>query len=294
MRSRRVIGAIAASVAIAFALAGCALLPAALSATVPKAGAQGAQGTPVIGQCWSASDADAQEWSNWLGAPAAACSTSHDLYTYKVGSIVGGTPKDWPGHSDAAGNLTSAKAAATCDTSTLLPDLKWNQQLISGFFFVPSLAEWKSGARWVRCDIGVIAFGSPVSSEELDALPASISTLVAAVTHDPKRYEFCVDSPVPVSEAGPLDSAAGQIADCRDDPQWALAGHGSMPEPIGATYPTTAVSNAETAVICSRYATDDSELWIAYLPSRADWAAGDRETECWVGQRSDDGSGGVA
>ncbi len=91
-------------------------------------------------------------------------------------------------------------------------------------------------------------------------------------------------STVPVTESGPLDDPDSTIADCRQDPQWALAGHGPLPEAGDAPFPGDATASAESKAICSRYVADPSEVSIAYLPSRADWTTGSRDIDCWVGQ----------
>jgi hypothetical protein len=291
MSRNRLVGSLAALLAVTFALAGCSLLPTGLSAAVPK------PVTPTVGQCWNASNAEAGEWANWKGTAAVTCASSHVLYTYAVGKISGVSANSWaaPGSSSSLSNDVQVKAEDACSTTALLPKLKWNQQLVQGFFFVPSEAQWKAGARWVRCDIGVLGYGATLANEVLAKLPTRISTLVASVSSDPKRYDFCVDSPVPVSETGPLDNAAARIADCRQNPQWALTGHGNLPEPAGAAFPTEPTANNESAAICSKYAVNDNEIWIAYLPTESDWKlTNSREVQCWIGQKADGGSGGLA
>lgn len=290
MLKKRTLGSLVAGVAVCFALAGCSLLPSALSPAAPGS----TSATPKVGQCWSATDSQADAWADWRGSSPVDCTASHVLYTFELGKISGVAAKSWAvsSSSTALSDEVQAKAEAACTTKKLLPDLKWNEQLVQEFFFVPSEAQWKAGARWVRCDVGVLGYGAPLSDEVLAPLPAKISTLVSIVSSDPARYDFCVNSPVPVSESGPLDNQAARIADCRANPQWALVGHGNLTAPAGAAYPSESVANAESATICSKYAATSNELWIAYLPSKSDWRLGNaRDVECWVGQKSDDGSG---
>lgn len=291
MSHKRMFGAIVGLLTVAFVLAGCSLLPSAISATVPRSAA------PTVGECWNATDSQASAWADWRGAGASRCAKSHVLYTYEIGKISGVPATSWaaPGSTSDLSDEVQTKAADACSFTALLPKLKWNQQLIQGFFFVPSLAEWKAGARWVRCDIGVLGYGATLSNEILAKLPTRISTLVSAVSSDPKRYEFCVNSPVPASESGPLDNDAARIADCRQNPQWALTGHGNLPEPAGAPFPVDPTANTESAAICAKYAVGDNELWVAYLPNKTDWASSnDRQVQCWVGQKADGGSAGTA
>jgi hypothetical protein len=147
-----------------------------------------------------------------------------------------------------------AKAGEACGLKKLLPRLKWNQQLVSGYFFVPTEAQWREGARWIRCDRGVLATGPTLGNESFSALPTRISTLVNALTSDPLRFEFCVNSP----------------------------------------FPDSATSNAASSRLCLPGVTSDDDVWMTYLPTKAGWAAGDREIDCWIGQKSGDtGSGGT-
>jgi hypothetical protein len=289
MRTRRMLASLAAVVAASFALAGCALLPVVLSGAHKAAPV-----VPKTGECWNASNADAAAWADWEGGAAVSCAKSHVLYTYAVGKVSGDSSKTWA--TSGSGNTLSKQvevaADDVCSISVLLPKLKWNEQLVQGFFFVPTEAQWKAGARWIRCDVGVLGYGATLDNEVFAKLPPKISTLVSAVSSDPEHYDFCVNSPVPISEAGPLDNADARIADCSQNPQWALVGHGNLPELPGAAYPSNAVANTETSTICSKYATGSNEAWIAYLPSKSDWkATNERDVDCWVGQKSDDGNG---
>jgi hypothetical protein len=268
---------------VTFALAGCSLLP------LPgQAASSGSASKPSVGQCWNASFADAAQWADWQGASATSCTGSHVLYTYQVGTIHGVTSSTWaaPGDPTNLSDAVQSKAAAACTISTLLPHQKWNQQLIQDYFFVPSEAQWKAGARWVRCDVGVLATGTTIANERLSPLPTRISTFVSAVSSNPARYEFCINSPQSVTAEGPLDDPESVIADCTRSPQWKLASRGNLPEASGAPFPSDAVANAESTAICSPAASGAGQIWVAYLPTAAGWASGDREVDCWVGQKT--------
>ena len=135
----------------------------------------------------------------------------------------------------------------------------------------------------------------PVDDEALITLPAKISTLVSEVSSDPERFDLCVNSSVPTSEAGPLDSSSDKVGDCRNSPEWTLEGYGYFPENAGAAFPSSAVANTESGDVCLKYVTNSNETWIAYIPSKSDWAkTNDREIDCWVGQKSGGSSGGTA
>jgi hypothetical protein len=282
MLPRRSLASVVGIVLLAFVLAGCSLLPGLRPTSAPAAS------EPTVGQCWNASVTQAAAWADWKGATSAACTTSHTLYTYQVGKISGVSSSSWAAAGDPSNlsDAVEAKAENACSISTLLPHEKWNQQLIQDYFFVPTEAQWKAGARWVRCDVGVLATGTTVDNESFSALPSRISTFVSSVSSNPARYEFCVNSPQSATAEGPLDDPDSIIADCTKHPQWKLAAHGNLSGSAGSPFPTDATANAESTKICSPAASGDGQIWIAYLPTKAGWASGDREVDCWVGQKT--------
>ncbi|HEX3678266.1 MAG TPA: septum formation family protein [Galbitalea sp.] len=282
MSPKRSLLALAGVVAVAISLAGCSLLPG-----IPAAKATPAAAKPVSGQCWNATTTQAADWTDWQGTSAVVCTSSHTLYTYQVGKISGETSSSWAASGDGSqlSPEVQTKADDACSISTLLPHLKWNQQLIEQYFFVPTKAEWKAGQRWVRCDVGVLATGTTLNNESFTALPNKISTLVKSVDSDPLRYEFCVNSSEAVTDIGPLDNPDATLGDCSKDPQWKLATRGNLPEAAGAPFPDDATANTESTKICAPAATGDGQIWLAYLPTKTGWASGDREVDCWVGQK---------
>jgi hypothetical protein len=276
--------------AVALTLAGCSLLPGSVPTPTPTAS------TPVAGQCWNATTKQAYDWADWKGPSTVPCTGSHTLYTYHVGKISGESGNSWAtsGNADSLTDAIQTKAEDACHLSSLLPKLKWNQQLVNPYFFVPTQTQWKAGARWVRCDVGVLATGTTLDNESFVALPSKISALVSGVSSDPLKYEFCMNSSTPVSESGPLDNSDATLADCKDDPQWRLTSHGKFPDAAGAPFPDEATSNATSSTLCLPDVKSANEVWIAYLPTKSGWASGDREIDCWVGEKSPDASGGTA
>jgi hypothetical protein len=280
MSPKRSLLALVGAVAVAISLAGCSLLPG-----IPAIKASPSPATPIIGQCWNATTTEASDWTDWQGPAATACTSSHTLYTYQVGKISGETSSSWAdsGDSTQLSPDVQTKADDACTISKLLPHLKWNQQLIQQYFFVPTEAQWKSGARWVRCDVGVLATGTTLDNESFTALPSKISSLVSSASSDPIRYEFCMNSTQSVTAIGPLDNPDATLGDCAKDPQWKLAARGNLPEPAGAPFPDDATANTESTKICSPAVAGSGEIWLAYLPTTSGWASGDREVDCWVG-----------
>ena len=210
MLSRPCLLSLVGVVAVVISLAGCSLLPG------PSHGVTSAQSSkPVVGQCWNATAKQAFDWADWKGPAATACTGSHVLYTYQMGRIAGETANTWtaPGDSTRLSQDVQTKAEHACSITKLLPHEKWNQQLINAYFFVPTQQQWKAGARWVRCDVGVLATGTTLDNETFSALPIRISSFVREVASNPARFEFCINSPTPVAEAGPLDNPAAVLAD---------------------------------------------------------------------------------
>jgi hypothetical protein len=292
MSPKRSVRSIVGIVAVALTLAGCSLLPGFPSAPTATPSA-----TPAAGECWNATTTQAYDWADWRGPGATACTGSHTLYTYKVGKISQETADTWaaPDDSTKVSDGVQAKAQDTCSMTTLLPHMKWNQQLINTYFFLPTEAQWKAGARWVRCDVGVLSVGTTLDNESFVALPAKISTFVRDVSSDPKKYEFCVNASTPVTRSGPLDNQDATLADCRDHPQWALTIHGNFPDAAGAPFPDDAASNAASSKLCLPTVTDSAmEVWVAYLPTKDQWASGSREIDCWLGVKSAGDSAGTA
>jgi hypothetical protein len=291
MSRRRSLVSSVGLIAVALALAGCSLLPGGTSAATAAPAAK-----PTVGQCWNATAAQAFAWADWEGPAATACTSSHTLYTYQVGKISDEPGDSWaaPGDSTALTNEIQTKAGNACGISALLPHLKWNQQLVNAYFFVPTEAQWKAGDRWVRCDVGVLATGTTTANESFTALPSKISSLVSAVSSDPVRFEFCMNSSTPVTQSGPLDNPNATLANCKDHPQWKLTIHGKFPDAAGAPFPDEATSNSASSKLCLPTVKDDSQIWIAYLPTKAGWASGDREIDCWLGQKSSGGTAGTA
>jgi Septum formation len=274
---------VAVAAVAALALAGCTAV-APSSSAAPQPTAKPASAQPAAGQCWNASMADAGAWSEWEGAAATSCSKSHTLYTFGVVKLSGLASTSWAtsATNPALSAAISTKAGSACAASyaKFLPAATWNQQLINNFFFVPTRAQWQSGARWVRCDLGVIGYGTTVAKEKLSDLPSSISTLVKAVSSDPARYGYCINTADSTS-TGPLSDAEGVVTDCRDDPQWTLATHGTLPGGATAAYPSSSKLKTEVDAICEQ-GLSKGDTYSAYYPSASDWKSGTRDVECWV------------
>jgi hypothetical protein len=294
MPRTRTIVATVAIVAATVSLAGCSLLPLPGQAKQPAPTAAPASGEPSVGQCWDATDKKAGDWADWEGSAATSCSAKHTLYTYGVVKLTGQLPNDWAtsATNPALSDAVSAKASAACDApyQSFLPNLQWNQELVQSFFFVPTHAQWAKGARWVRCDVGLLDYGTSLSGEEFTPLPASISTLTTGVATDPDRYRLCLTTSSSTAK-GPLADSTAVIADCRDDPQWQLTTHGDLPGAASAAYPSAKALDQATTALCSA-GLSKGDTYVGYPPTKAAWTTGDREIQCWVALKAAPDDGG--
>jgi hypothetical protein len=292
-RTRSVVASVALAAAT-LSLAACSLLPLPGQAKQPAPVSTPASSEPTVGQCWDATYKNAGAWADWEGTSATRCSATHTLYTYGVVKLTGLLPTDWAtsATNPALSDAISSKASAACDApyQTFLPDLRWNQELVQSFFFVPTRAEWAKGARWVRCDVGQLDYGTPLASEEFAPLPAAISTLVTGVASDPDQYRFCVTTSHSTAK-GPLADSSAVVTDCRDNPQWQLTTHGDVAGNATAAYPSAKFLDQASTALCSA-GLNKGDVYVGYPPSKDEWATGDREIQCWVAVKSAPGGGG--
>jgi hypothetical protein len=241
---------------------------------------------PAVGQCWDGTVADASAWSDWKGPKAIPCSASHTLYTFAVAKISGLMPPDWSKSSTDAtiADGVAAAAFAACGPAYKTLGLTWNQQLVPNYYFIPSHAEWKKGERWVRCDIGLLDYGTSLKAESFVPLP-SISSLTSAVAQDPKRFALCVNSPKAQKTIGPFPDKGDVIVDCRANPQWSLVLDAAFTGGAKAPYPSDRVYNIQLSIACSPVA-GSNVLTRGFGPTKADWAAGQREINCWISPKN--------
>ena len=136
---------------VGFALiAASALLAMGMSATPVAAIERAAPtaGTPQQGQCFYHTIKDVKA----VSPPKAAvsCTSRHSVEVWRVAQ--------WPYGSDPRKmSSESARkiAESACNLSTF-PSDKFNYWA----YFVPSVAEWKKGARWIRCDAMIVKMDS--------------------------------------------------------------------------------------------------------------------------------------
>lgn len=239
------------------------------------------------GQCWIASVKDVDFFADWDGSPAVSCHGPHQLYTFGVPALEGthvpqeklfGSKGYVNGsiESDAIQTCTNAQNAALGNTDDTVAR-------IDTLPLLPDQSQWNAGARWVRCDVGVYAVGSPVSKPAFEDLPAS-DVLFRELKEAPSQFDLCVSVPDSSDPDGP-DSAGALYVDCRDHPQWALHGYQYIVAGSVDDYPSLADMQAEYQTSCENPYSDATHITFAHYPTKYDWDDGDNRFECWIGEK---------
>jgi hypothetical protein len=258
----------------------CALTACSGSAS-PLVNADDADTPPSVGECWNVYYDDAAADATWLGDSAIPCGEPHEAYTYAVVTVKSDAAS-WVDPKDTATANVSIESAASsaCEkrAGRLLPTLTNSQRRLRHFFYLPSLSEWKQGARWVRCDVGIAKVGSLVATPALTELPR-YSDLVRQVADDPTTFLNCVVTSDPTGSTGPLDDPDSRIADCAAHPQWSLDAVATVP---GDAYPGDAVVSAFVHTTCQALANTAGLPWWAYFPDETRWNEGSKQVTCWL------------
>lgn len=284
-RTRRSIATMAAlALAVTVSLSGCAT--AIGTSTAPtkastKTGLVGkaAHGAPNVGSCWRAKDAHGVPEADWVvavdGGPV-NCSTTHQLYTVAVLPLPNTTPnvETSQGHINGDVYAPAEKACVTYITKNIgSPDDQ------NGRFeykpYLPSEADWKAGARWVRCDLTVFKVGSLVADPELEDLP-TFATLKHQIDSDSHQFDLCANVPGGTAAQGPR--AAGAVFASCDSAQWTLFHY----FPVNSTaFPTLTQWQAQYDAQCAPFGVASGTRAVPLYPSAQEWADGNHGFECW-------------
>jgi hypothetical protein len=241
----------------------------------------GQAAAPKVGDCWEVTYAHAVQSEDWQGAPAVACTATHESYTYAVTRLTETFTGSW---LDADGNArpdvdTAAFDACLARQKALLPAITPKEALFYPTYYIPSVAQWTDGARWVRCDMTEIKVGSAIAKPKLTPLPARFANLVSEVEATPKRFALCEDD---VFNNGP-DGAGTIYADCTKPADWTFQVRLTLPGGAAAAYPGTATLKALGMQKCAAAVKSDGQDLFAKIPSKTSWVQnGDRAVDCWL------------
>jgi len=265
----------AMSVVVVSALSGCAgigsFLPHTLSASAK----------PSAGDCWTSTVKTAGQAAAWTAGGAVPCVGKHELLTYAVVNVKS-SKSTW---RTGDGNLDDEIATAanrSCDAKfwKLFPETPDNGRLLRYFFVAPT-DQWKKGARWARCDVGIFKTGSLAEDPTFAALPSTVAALQKQLESTPDLFANCVTTTDPSGDTGPYDDPDAVIADCTQDYQWRYESDFTFPGEADAPYPGDDAFDAVDQAKCGDAADEDGSDWIVYVPTEDTWAAGDRAGSCW-------------
>ena len=268
---RRVLVVVAVAALSAAVLSGCSTVTGLFPHTLTSAQ------KPSVGDCWSSTIETADQAAAWTGGGAIACAARHQLVTYAVVTIKSSAPTWRDKHGDLSQAIQTAAFRACNSRLADLIVVPENGRLLPYYFVAPE-KEWKKGARWVRCDIGVLRTGSLYSKPDLARLPNQVSTLVKQAQDTPELFENCVNTTDTSGDTGPLDDPKATIADCTGHYQWQFESSFTF---SGDSYPTDDEFNAAIQTHCGDGADAAGRGWIAYGPNEQQWTDGDRGGECW-------------
>jgi len=242
-------------VLLCLALSGC--LP-----VVSTSGEQNSAATPRVGQCYATPDHVLAAASD--PTPPVGCSRPHTLETYAVLHPTRRLDRE-----------TMARMDQECvqRISGFLGGGDFGQTAVSVYYFTPTPAQQRDGARWVRCDAGV------VTDTALSGARSVTGSLRGAFAHGvPAAYRRCLDSSPDPSGALPLVPCAGpHVAE-------------QMPSGVdlgeaGPSYPGTKALTQRANAACAR--TVESEVpdagrSLVVVPTRSMWLAGTTTAQCWA------------
>jgi len=273
IRLRLVLAAL--SVTLVALVAGCTAIGSYLPHTLT------ASAKPVVGDCWTSTVKTADQAAAWTASGAVGCAAKHQLLTYAVVAVKS-SKSNW---RTSDGNLDDGIATAAyraCDAKfwKTFPEAPDNGRL-ARYFFVPPTEQWKKGARWVRCDVGVFKTGSLADDPVFASLPPTVVTLQKQLESTPDVFANCVTTTDPSGDTGPYDDPDAVIADCTQDYQWRFESDFTFPDEADAPYPTDDAFDAVDQAKCGDAADEDGSDWVVYVPTESQWAAGSRDASCW-------------
>lgn len=245
--------------------------------------------TPVAGDCWRSDFATIDSDYTWSSGRPVDCATAHQGYTYAVTTLSKTLPRTLI--DQESGNVrddidTAARDSCDAASAHFLPSTALQESRVEPGYFLPSEGAWGAGARWVRCDFAIIAYGSSFADPRLEKLPAKISDFVHDAESTPQILALCVNTEESTDASHPFNSDTATYADCGKDPQWREASEDHLPGDDTALFPSEKARNEFDQAHCGDPADAAGQVWITYEPTTDSWKTGDRTVECWVASAS--------
>jgi hypothetical protein len=285
------VGALLAIFAAVLFLGACAptsptaSLAAATSSGAGSASAPSPSRVPAsFGRCWNEQYNDVSAWTTWQGGDYVPCDEPHTTYTFAVQNL----PARQSSAFSTALSSSHSEQAEVCrvELEYLVPTRGDRYSLVTWFTFLPSDADWRAGARWVRCDIGLLAQATPHAQTQLVPLPSEITDLALSVQHNPRQHEVCLAASV--SEAGTMDGPhtdSAVPARCDEVAAWYFLSSVPLGYAPESEFPGGDALSRATEAACNQ-ALDasgeyDTSMWRFY-PGQQGWSDGQRTATCWV------------
>lgn len=266
------------AVAIGLATGGCASAPPGPRAVHARAGVSAL--APSVGDCWQEPDyGSAASWSWWKGGHAVDCGGEHNSITIAVGDVA----RDFVYEpSDGGVELSSEQygaVSAICRSSDWQGIGLREGSRVTSFSYLPTPKQWAAGARWVRCDVALVALG-PLSPMTLEALPAKAEELRPKISGE---YRLCLDTPHPASVYGPWYDPDGNVAvPCDNEAQWEFGLRVQLPDgPFPGEEGARSAAQAECQELVDSRVPDRWNASVLY-PNEETWLEGSRSARCWL------------
>lgn len=217
---------------------------------------------PGVGQCHDTPDAvlaDAHD-----PTPPVACDRPHTLETYAV--LHADRPLDKP---------TVARMEQRCvrRIDAFLGGDGFARTTVGVYYFMPSRQQQADGARWVRCDAGV------VENTGVSAVRQVTGSLQGAFTGGvPKTYRRCLNSPPDPARPQPL-------VPCHRPHVAEELPAGVDLGAAGDRYPGTATLTARANARCAEAVATglpDAGRSLVVVPTPQMWRAGTTTAQCWA------------
>ena len=223
----------------------------------------GDEGTVAhVGQCHDTPDSVLPDPHD--PTPAVDCARPHTLETYAV------LHPEQPLGPRSVSRLSEQCAQRI---GAYLGGRDYRQTAVSVYYFTPSEAQQQNGARWVRCDAGVVTDTAGIRARRVTG---SLHRAFAGGV--PLPYRRCLNAPPdPTSVQGLVPCERPHVAELLPTGQ----DLGRAGEPYPGAHRLT--SRADAACARSvRSAVPEAFRSLVIVPTRPMWKAGQTRAQCWA------------
>ena len=239
----------------------------------------GATGVPLVGECRGPTNAATIEPPT-DPRPTVPCGGAHGAETIFVGTLPG-TVTTWPAANNDVSSDLLTTISQQCQPALaayigLTPGPSGTETLtrVDLAFYVPTSAEFASGARWFRCDAVVY----PFASDSDTTIPGTLKDAFAGGRPSPELL-VC-------------EGAGGDRLACSLPHRAELLEVVTLTEGADVAYPGNTALGARVDKVCAARVVDlldqrgdlrNDLTLVDYWPTAESWAGGDRTGLCGVG-----------